>query len=78
MAWRFVTGVNFVRVANIDVSNMQAGTVDLYALMRKAYYQIHGVRTLDNGTVSGGIDGNFGGVARLSTATKTCLRRSTH
>jgi hypothetical protein len=49
-----------VRVANIDVSNMQAGSVDLYGLMRKAYYQIHGARTLDNGTVNGGIDGNFG------------------
>jgi len=49
-----------VRVANIDVSDMQAGSVDLYGLMRKAYYGVHGIRTLDNGTVNGGMDGNFG------------------
>jgi hypothetical protein len=33
-----------VRIANIDVSNMQAGSVDLYSLMRKAYYRAHGLR----------------------------------
>jgi len=32
--WRYVS-----RVANIDVSDMQAGNVDLYNFMRKAYYQ---------------------------------------
>jgi len=30
-----------VRVANIDVSEMQAGNVDLYGLLRKAYYKMH-------------------------------------
>lgn len=30
-----------VRIANIDVSDVQAGTVDLYALLRKAYYKLH-------------------------------------
>jgi hypothetical protein len=33
-----------VRIANIDVSNMQAGSVALYTLMRKAYYQFEGRR----------------------------------
>lgn len=32
------------RIANIDVSDVQAGTVDLYALMRKAYYRLHSRR----------------------------------
>jgi hypothetical protein len=31
------------RVANIDVSNMQAGSVDLYALLRQALYKLQGV-----------------------------------
>lgn len=55
--WRKV-----VRIANIDVSNLAAGSVDLYNFMRKAYYQMHGLRTLDNGTKnpSGGMSGNFG------------------
>jgi hypothetical protein len=30
------------RIANIDVSNMQAGSVELYDFMRKAYYKLHG------------------------------------
>lgn len=30
------------RVANIDVSNMNAGSVDLYALLRKALYTVQG------------------------------------
>ena len=34
--YRFVS-----RVANVDVSNMQAGSVDLYSFMRKAYYKLH-------------------------------------
>jgi hypothetical protein len=29
-----------VRIANIDVSDLQAGTVDLYGLMRKGYYKL--------------------------------------
>lgn len=32
------------RICNIDVSNMQAGSVDLYALMRKAYHKLRQVR----------------------------------
>jgi hypothetical protein len=38
-----------VRVANIDVSDMLAGTVDLWALLRKAYYrmfQVYGIGAL--------------------------------
>lgn len=34
--WRSV-----VRVANIDVSDLQAGSVDIYALMRKAYWKMN-------------------------------------
>lgn len=30
-----------VRICNIDLSDVQAGTVDLYALMRQAYYKMH-------------------------------------
>jgi len=37
--WRYVA-----RVANIDVSNMQAGTVKLYDFMRKAFYALHNRR----------------------------------
>ena len=33
--WRYVS-----RVANIDVSEMQAGNVKLYDFMRKAYYKL--------------------------------------
>lgn len=33
-----------VRIANIDVSDMQAGSVDLYGLLRKAYYRLHNRR----------------------------------
>lgn len=33
--WRYVA-----RIANIDVSEMQAGNVDLYAFLRKAYYKL--------------------------------------
>jgi hypothetical protein len=31
------------RVANIDVSNMQAGSVDLYSYLRQAFYKLQGV-----------------------------------
>ena len=41
--WRYVS-----RIANIDVSNMQAGSVALYNFMRKAYYK------LQNRRVAGG------------------------
>ncbi len=41
--WRYVS-----RVANVDVSDMQAGSVQLYNFMRKAYYQ------LQNRRVAGG------------------------
>lgn len=34
--WRYVS-----RVANIDVSDMQAGTVKLYDFLRKAYYKLY-------------------------------------
>jgi hypothetical protein len=34
--WRYVA-----RIANIDVSNMRAGTVPLYDFMRSAYYRLH-------------------------------------
>jgi hypothetical protein len=33
-----------VRVCNIDVSNMQAGSVDLYSFMRKAYHKLQSTR----------------------------------
>lgn len=34
--WRYV-----VRIANVDVSDMQAGSVQLYDFMRKAYYRLY-------------------------------------
>ena len=39
------------RIANIDLSDMLAGSVDLYALLRKAYWKLQGRRAqkLDNG-----------------------------
>lgn len=37
--WRYVA-----RIANVDVSNMQAGTVALYDFMRKAYYRLQSRR----------------------------------
>ncbi|MEL6411298.1 MAG: major capsid protein [Pseudomonadota bacterium] len=37
--WRQVS-----RIANIDVSELMAGNVDLYAFMRKAYYKMHNRR----------------------------------
>ena len=39
------------RIANIDVSNLLGGTVDLYALMRSAYYRLQGRR---NGNLRNG------------------------
>jgi hypothetical protein len=32
------------RIANIDVSDMRAGSVDLWALLRKAYYRLQSRR----------------------------------
>lgn len=40
-----------VRIANIDVSAVQDGTVDLYALMRKGYYRLY-QRKAPNGTAA--------------------------
>lgn len=37
--WRRVS-----RIANIDVSDLQAGTVDIYGLLRKGYYKLHNRR----------------------------------
>ncbi|MEW8105054.1 MAG: major capsid protein [Candidatus Thiodiazotropha endolucinida] len=44
--WRYVS-----RVANIDVSEMQAGNVDLYNFLRKAYYRLR-TRKVAGGRVS--------------------------
>lgn len=34
--WRYVS-----RIANIDISDLRAGTVDIYKLMRQAFWKIH-------------------------------------
>lgn len=44
--WRYV-----VRIANIDMAAVAAGTVDLYGLMRKGLYQHEGRRTKQGTTV---------------------------
>lgn len=51
-----------VRIANIDVSAMEAGSVDLFKFMRKGYSQLRGIRSADRGTAvpGAGLDGNFG------------------
>ena len=44
--WRWNVGLtvrdwrSVARIANIDVSEMEAGNVDLYKFMRKAYYRV--------------------------------------
>lgn len=46
-----------VRIANVDVSNLIAGSVDLYALFRKGLYQLHSTydgEMADNYLKSGG------------------------
>lgn len=43
--WRYV-----VRIANIDVSEVKAGNVDLYGLLRKAYYKHYGRRNMKGKT----------------------------
>ncbi len=50
-----------VRIANIDVSDLAAGSVDLMKFMRQAFYQWHGARRADQGTQGIGDvgDGNF-------------------
>lgn len=40
--WRYVS-----RIANIDVSDMQAGSVQLYDFMRRAYYQLQSRRVAE-------------------------------
>jgi hypothetical protein len=42
------------RIANIDVSDMLAGSVDLYGLMRKAYYKLQSRRRDVKGVIGGG------------------------
>lgn len=54
--WRYVSCVR-----NIDVSDLQAGTVDLYDFMRKMYYRHHGRRK---------------GVQTLSNASNTAMGRT--
>lgn len=44
--WRYI-----VRIANVDVSNMQAGSVKLYDFMRKAYYKLQS-RRVPNGQLA--------------------------
>ncbi len=39
------------RIANVDVSNMQAGTVALYTFMRKAYYKLQSRMRRGNATI---------------------------
>jgi major capsid protein gp7 len=51
--WRFNA-----RVANIDVSDMIAGSVDLYAKLRKAFYKLQGVYATAMRNGDGSINGN--------------------
>jgi len=46
-----------VRIANIDMSDVKAGTVDLFALLRKGYYkmQVRRDTLIENGGVTTGI-----------------------
>lgn len=48
--WRFVS-----RIANIDVSNLEAGSVQLYDFMRKAYYQLQNRRVTKSKYSTGGM-----------------------
>lgn len=47
--WRFIS-----RIANIDVSDLRAGSVDIYKFMRQAYYKLQGRRQNAGDTVSAG------------------------
>jgi hypothetical protein len=51
--WRY----NF-RIANLDVSDMIAGTVDLYKFMRKAVYKLQGIYATAMRSGDGSINGN--------------------
>lgn len=42
--WRYNS-----RIANIDVSELQAGNVDIWALMRQAYYRLHSRKVMRPG-----------------------------
>lgn len=75
--WRKV-----VRIANIDVSamiatpnNIDGSNNSLFHFMRKAYYQCHGMRSLDNGAngVGSSMDGNFGMGRTTVYLNKDCL-----
>ena len=44
--WRYIS-----RIANIDVSDLRAGTVDIFAFMRQAFYRLK-QRTITGGRVS--------------------------
>jgi hypothetical protein len=47
-----------VRVANIDVSELNAGNVDIYALLRKAYHRVHGrIRATDMKDANASVNG---------------------
>lgn len=50
-----------VRIANLDITALRAGSVDIYKYMRKALYQWHGARRADQGMNGMGDvgDGNF-------------------
>lgn len=51
--WRFNA-----RIANIDVSDLQAGSVDLYSFMRQALYKLQGVWSTAMRNGDGSINGN--------------------
>lgn len=44
LGWAVKDWRNIVRIANVDVSNMQAGSVKLYDLMRQGFYKLHARR----------------------------------
>jgi hypothetical protein len=46
------------RIANIDVSDLQAGTVDIYKYMRSAFYKLQGVYATAMKNGDGTINGN--------------------
>jgi hypothetical protein len=46
------------RIANIDTTNLVAGSVDIYAFMRKAFYKLQGVYATNMRNGNGTINGN--------------------
>lgn len=52
------------RIANIDVSDLEAGTVDLYKWMRKAYYKLQSIYATSMRNGDGTINGNASGEGR--------------